>query len=85
MTVHSQETAPVDSQETSRVNTTNNACIDRNSGLWVRVEGLQGYLAHKKLPTPRTLQWDHAYGHMVTLGGGGAVSDERGTPVGLRV
>ena len=41
---------------------------------------LQGFLAHKKLPPPRTLQYGYAYGPMVVLGGG-AVSYERGTPV----
>ena len=30
---------------------------------------LQGYLAHKKHPPPRTLQWDYTYGPMVILGG----------------
>ena len=40
---------------------------------------VQGYLAHKK-PSPHgTLQWTHAYGPMVVLGGV-AVSYERGTP-----
>ena len=34
------------------------------------VPGLQGYLAHKKLLTRRTLQQDHIKGHMVVLGGG---------------
>ena len=41
---------------------------------------VQGYLAHKKLQPPRTLQEDCALGPMVALGGG-AVSYERGTPV----
>jgi len=41
---------------------------------------LQGYLAHKKHPPPRTLQWDYTYGPIAVLGGG-AVSYERGTPV----
>jgi len=41
-----------------------------------RVQGLQGYLAHKKLPPSMTLQ--QAYG-------GVAVSYERGTPVWSRV
>ena len=27
---------------------------------WSRVQGLQGYLALKKLPTPSTLQYDYA-------------------------
>jgi hypothetical protein len=44
------------------------------------MEGLQGYLAHKKPRPPRTLQWDYAYGPR-----GGAFSHERGTPVGSRV
>ena len=43
--------------------------------------GLQGYLAHKKSPPPRTLQWDHAYSPRRVLGGW-AFSHERGTPVG---
>ena len=43
--------------------------------LWV-----QGYLAHKKHPLPRTLQWDYTLGPLVVLGGG-ALSYERGTPV----
>jgi len=43
-------------------------------------EALQGYLAHKKTPPPRTLQEPYAWGPMVVLGGG-AVSYERGTPV----
>jgi len=43
---------------------------------------LQGYLAHKKHPPPRTLQKDYNQGHMVVLGRG-AVSYERGTPVNL--
>jgi hypothetical protein len=40
---------------------------------------LQGYLAHKKPPPPRTLQQAYAYGPVVVLGGG-LVSYERGTP-----
>ena len=40
----------------------------------------QGYLAHKKYPPPRTLQWDYAQVPMVFLGGG-LVSYERGIPV----
>ena len=44
------------------------------------VQGLQGYLAHKKQQPPRTLQKDYAQGHMVALRWG-AVSYERGTPV----
>ena len=31
---------------------------------------VQGYLAHKKLPPPRTLQWADAYGPRAVLGGG---------------
>jgi hypothetical protein len=31
---------------------------------------LQGYLAHKKAPPPRTLQHAHASGPMLVLGGG---------------
>ena len=30
----------------------------------------KGYLAHKKRPPRRTLQYDHPQGPMVTLGGG---------------
>ena len=41
---------------------------------------LQGYLANKKHPPPRTLQWDFTKGHVVVLGRG-AISYERGTPV----
>ena len=44
-------------------------------GIWV-----QGYLAHKKHPTPNTLQQDYTQGPMVVLGGG-AVSHEQGTHV----
>ena len=29
---------------------------------------VQGYLARKKHPPPRTLQQDHAQGHMVVIG-----------------
>jgi len=39
---------------------------------------VQGYLAHKKPPPPRTLQKDYAQGHTVDLGGV-AVSYERGS------
>ena len=46
------------------------------------LEPLQGYLAHMKLPPPRTLLKDYAYGPVVVLGGGGG-SYERGTPVSL--
>jgi hypothetical protein len=35
---------------------------------------LQGYLAHTKQRPPRTLQWDYAWGPMMTLGGGGCFS-----------
>ena len=42
---------------------------------------VQGYLVHKKLRTPRTLQEDYAQGPMVVLGGV-ADSDEQGSPVG---
>ena len=31
---------------------------------------LQGYFAHKKMPPPRTLHQDYAYGHMVAPGWG---------------
>ena len=41
---------------------------------------LQGYLTHKKLPHPETLQLEHAEGPVVVLGRG-AVSYERGTLV----
>ena len=41
---------------------------------------IQGYLAHKKTPPPRTLQFAYAWGHMVVLRGK-AVSYEQGTPV----
>ena len=43
---------------------------------------LQGYLAHKKLPPPRTLQWAYAQGPTVVLGKG-AVSYGRGNSVGI--
>ena len=43
---------------------------------------VQGYLAHKKPPPPRTLQQDHAYGSMGVLGGW-AFSYGRGTPHAL--
>ena len=39
----------------------------------------QGYLAHKRTPHPRNLQYDYAYDPMVVLGGG-AFPYERGTP-----
>ena len=41
---------------------------------------VQGYLAHKKQPLPRTLQYPHAQGPMVVQGGG-VISYEQGTPV----
>ena len=41
---------------------------------------LEGYLIHKKPPHPCNLQQAYAQGPTVVLGGG-AVSDERGTPV----
>ena len=41
-------------------------------------EMAQRYLAHKKLPSPRTLPWGYTCGGPT---GGGAVSYERGTPV----
>ena len=37
---------------------------------WQARHTLQGYLAHKKLRPPRTLQQDYALGPMVVLGGG---------------
>ena len=46
------------------------------------IRGLQGYLAHKKPPHPRTLQKAYAWGPTVLLGGG-AFSYGRGTPIGL--
>jgi hypothetical protein len=45
-----------------------------------RLPRVQGYLAHKNLLPPRTIQYDYAEGPMVVLGGL-AVSYERGTPV----
>ena len=45
---------------------------------------VQGYLAHKKRPPPRTLQHDYTQGPMVALGEV-AVSYERGTPVRERL
>ena len=44
---------------------------------------VQGYLAHKNTPPPRTLLYAYAYGPMVVRGGL-AFSYERGTPVGLQ-
>ena len=47
---------------------------DPEPGLWRRLDRpvptphLRGYLAYKKLRPPRTLQWDYAWGPMVTLG-----------------
>jgi len=41
---------------------------------------VQGSLAHKKQPLPRTLHYDYTQGPMVVLGVG-AVSYERGGPV----
>ena len=43
-------------------------------------ERLQGYLAHKKTPSRRTLQYAYAYGPVVVLGGW-VFYEERGTPV----
>ena len=40
----------------------------RTSSLLI-IRPLQGYLAHKKLLPPRTLQWAYAQGPMVVLGG----------------
>ena len=42
---------------------------------------IQGYLADQKQRPPRTLQYDYAQGPTEALWGG-AVSYERGTPVG---
>jgi hypothetical protein len=36
---------------------------------------MQGYLAHKKPPSLRTLQYEHAVGPMVVLGGGVLMSE----------
>jgi hypothetical protein len=36
-----------------------------------RASCVQGYLAHKKPPPRRTVQYDHAQAPMVVLGGGG--------------
>ena len=44
---------------------------------------VHGYLAHKKTPPSRIPQKDYTYGPTVVLGWG-AVSYERGTPVGFR-
>ena len=41
---------------------------------------IQGYLAHKKYPPPRTLWEDYTWGPMVVVLGGGG-SYERGTPI----
>ena len=43
------------------------------------IVALQGYLVHKKLHPPRTLQQDYAYGPTAVLRGG-AFSYERDTP-----
>ena len=45
---------------------------------------VQGYLAQKKPPPRRTLQYDHAWGVMGVLGGW-AFSYERGNPVGFGI
>ena len=37
---------------------------------------VQGYLAHKKLRPPRTLQWDYTQGPVVVLGGGRFLMNE---------
>ena len=50
----------------------------RNNRINVQISG---YLVHKKQNPPRTLQQDYAQDPTVVLGGG-AVSYERGTPVG---
>ena len=42
---------------------------------------LQGCLAHKKAPQPKTLQYGCTSGPVVVLEGRGALSYERGTPV----
>jgi len=44
---------------------------------------LQGSLAQKKLPCARILQQNYAEGSFAVLGGG-AVSYDRGTPVGIK-
>ena len=46
-----------------------------------RAAMVQGCLAHKKQRPPRTPQKDYTYDPSVVLGGGGAASYERGTPV----
>ena len=46
------------------------------------VPRLQGHLAHKKLPPPKTLQQVYAQGPTVVLGWGARYC-ERGTPVPL--
>ena len=56
--------------------------IAMSRGGGCRVATVQGYLAHKKHPPPRTLQWGCAQGPMVALGRGGGPC-ERGTPVAL--
>ena len=56
----------------------------RYRGVEQKEPSLHGYLAHKKPPLPMTLQKNYAQGPMGALGGG-AVSDERGTPVRVGV
>ena len=46
--------------------------------------GVQGYLAYKKPPPPRTVQYDNAMGPVGVLGGW-VFSYERSSPVGLRI
>jgi len=45
------------------------------------MKGVLEYLAHKKHRQPRTLQQDYTWGPIVVQVGG-AVSHERGSPVG---
>ena len=40
---------------------------------WTKINAVQGYLAHKKPPPPKTLQYACASGPTVFLWGGGAV------------
>ena len=54
------------------------SCQRLGLGFGFQGQGLQGYLAHKKQPPPRTLPEAWAQGPTVSLGEG-AVSDERGT------
>ena len=42
----------------------------RSSGTEPDAQTLQGYVAHKKQPPPRTLKWAYAQGPTVALGGG---------------